>query len=292
MICDSISPEGIRLCTLQLRYPYIIHGELMTHRVFSRNASSTRAIPVRRMIQSVKDDPFIPLVWTKNEPGMQGRSFMSLDEVENASRIWMEAMENAVSSAYDMAAIGAHKQIANRLLLPFMHIDVVVTSTHWANWDALRIHEDAEPHIQILAKEIFAAREGSKPIPIRHGEWHLPYITYEDWNNPETHGHKDPEFLLKMSTARCAWVSYVDPLGKKATIGQEVDLHDRLVLMDPVHASPAEHQATPDVRWTGRMGTYGPDIVWQHPEEHGNFFGWRQYRKTLPNESVKDWFNA
>jgi hypothetical protein len=63
VIADSIADGCPRLITLQLRYPRFIHSEFMTHRAFSRNASSSRAIPVERLIQDVIDDPAMPVYW-------------------------------------------------------------------------------------------------------------------------------------------------------------------------------------------------------------------------------------
>lgn len=299
IIADSISPENIRLTTFQLKYPYIIHGELMTHRVFSRNASSTRAIPVKELIRRIEEDPFIPRHWGAAQKGMQADKECdaliqwgagdSLYSVTNEGA-WRLAMTEALRWAERFDHAGYHKQVANRLLMPFMHMDTVCTATDWNNFFHLRIHPDAEPHIQMLAKTMKQQLDLAKPVKMQPGDWHLPYIKEEDVLYVQLEGHKYTkddnwlELLTKMSVARCAWVSYSDPLGKKASLEQEVALHDKLVVSQPLHATPAEHQATPDTR----SAVYNKGAVWKwsNPQEHGNFRGWRQYRKMLPGECV------
>ena len=284
IIADSISPKGIRLMTMQLRYPKFIHGEFMTHRMFSRNASSSRAIPVERMIEDVMRDPAMPVFWGKNQAGMQARTELNQQERDEAIRLWLQARDNAINTADRMVSLGAHKQIVNRLIEPFMHINVVVTATEWANFYALRRHPDAQPEIKALADAMWEAQQASAPVPLEPGQWHLPYVDLVD-------EHEEPAFAsggnvltvaIKLSVARCARVSYLTHDGKQPNIEEDLKLYDRLVGSTPLHASPAEHQATPD-----EMPEY-PGGVWLNVREHGNLRGWRQYRKMLPNENVRD----
>jgi thymidylate synthase ThyX len=290
---------------MQLRYPRCIHAEVLTHRVFSRNSSSSRAIPVKRLIQDVIDDPFIPVHWGKNEPGMQAREEHDADigvylPIEAASfgysreKGWLVARDYAVEFAKAFAESGYHKQLVNRLLEPFAHINVVVTSTQWANFFSLRDHEDAEPHIALLAKAMKEARDASKPDMLKYNEWHLPYIMEEDreWvKNQEIKtisyphvGGMDDMMLIKMSVARCARVSYLTHDGIKPNIENDLKLYDRLVGSIPLHASPAEHQATPDM-----IALHSREFI--TPELHGNLIGWKQFRKLLPKECVHDNYN-
>jgi hypothetical protein len=294
IIADSISPEGIRLTTFQLKYPYIIHGEFLTHRMFSRNSSSTRAIPIKELIRRIKEDPFVPLHWGAAQKGMQADK--ECNEVVSCGvvgipkpreRAWEDAMWNAIQVAQDFDEAGYHKQVANRLLMPFMHMDTVCTATDWANFFHLRIHPDAEPHICMLAKTMKQQLDLGKPRPLQPGEWHLPYITADDWVEGVGMGVPTDDIqkvFIKQSVARCAWVSYVDPLGKKATVEQEIALHDKLVVSQPLHSTPAEHQATPDRKIST---SWEPcDAKWLNPWQHGNLRGFRQYRKMLPGEYV------
>ena len=277
ILADSISPAGIRLTTMELIYPRFIHSELMTHRVFSRNASSSRAIPTKRAIQMIRNNPSVPASWRMNQPGMQGYVVAPLAVALAAQDVWLRAMESAISYAEEMDALGIHKQVVNRLTEPFSHIKVVLTSVYWDNWDGLRNHHAADPTIEALAKAVHEARANSTPILLRPGGWHLPYITAEERTKYHT------GVLRKFSAARCARVSYNNHDGSKTDPEKDIALHDALLVEQPIHASPAEHQATPDELNTKFGGMGGR---WANPNLHGNLTGWVQYRKTLPNENL------
>lgn len=295
ILADSISPEGIRLITWQLRYWRPIHSELMTHRVFSRNAGSSRARPSSAIIQQVINDPWGPLHWGKNEPGMQANAELEGENLLNARMAWSSAALAAATEATTLVGAGAHKQIVNRLLEPFTYIDVVLSGTDFANWYALRDHKDAQPEIRELASLMKEVQAHSTPKLLQPGEWHLPYIEEADWQSAVdfmwmSSGIKRPnneqilDLLKKASAARCARVSYKLHDGSKTDFTKDLELFDRLLVSQPLHASPAEHQATPDTK-------IGPDMVeprprWEHGYQHGNFRGWRQFRKQLSNEFV------
>ena len=281
IIEDSISKAGKRITTFQLLYPRFIHAELMTHRVFSRNASSSRAIPVSKMIAMVREEPAMPIHWGKNQPGMQAKEELMLGDRYKAEVLWREAAQKAASVAERMMEMGLHKQVANRILEPFQHISVVLTSTEFDNWFELRAHPDAQPEIQALAIAMREAMEQSTPKELKHGEWHLPYVTQEERNDGFFKANEDNASLLRqVSAARCCRVSYLKHDGSVASISDDLDLCDKLVGSRPLHASPFEHQATPDVLVPGnRMQMAG----WKTPELHGNFSGWIQYRKQIEN---------
>lgn len=297
IICDSVNNNGNRLTTMQLRYPRWIHNEFMTHRVFSRNASSSRAIPVKKLIQDIIQDPVYPSFWGSNKPGMQaGEEIFEFIELADYTpsigyesdyayiyydlakfsreTAWDIARKKAIEFAEAFDKAGYHKQIVNRLLEPFSHINVVCTATEYENFFHLRRHPDAQPEIKILADAMWTAMQESTPKLLQFGEWHLPYVTNEERNitNLET--------LIKISVSRCARVSYLTHDGRVTTIDEDSKLYDRLVGNSPLHASPAEHQATPD-----RIISINP-LTWKNKEQHGNFVGYIQYRKTLPNEYV------
>lgn len=290
IIADSISPAGHRLTTFKLRYPKFIHGEFMTHRVISRNASSSRAIPISKMIQEVEDDAFraAPIYWGREQKGMQsGGELPDIDDYYSKSQaqyVWRQAALSAVMHAKEMAKIGVHKSIVNRILEPFSHINVVATATEWANFFGLRLREDAQPEMRELAIAMWEVRKANTPTLLQPCQWHLPFIT-KDEITTSSHASRSTDWLLiKVSVARCARVSYESfETGKRSTIKEDLKLYNRLVGAQPLHASPAEHQATPDTFIAGYNFGEG---CWDQPKEHGNFIGWRQYRKILPGEAV------
>lgn len=269
VLSSSHSVTGDVLHTLLLRYPRFIHSEFMTHRVFSRNAASSRAIPVQKMIDDIIKDPTKPLFWGMNEKGMQSFTEADLTTRHDASVIWERAMHDAIAHAKTMTARGLHKQIINRLLEPFMHITVLVSSTQWSNFLALRDHGAAEPHMQMLAKKVRVALEEADYQVLQPGQWHLPFVSRDQFLDLGL------DASIKLSTACCASTSYKTVEGFEMTIEKATELHDKLVGAVPLHASPAEHVAQADWFSSNR---------WHTSNLHGNFTGFNQYRKMLPGE--------
>lgn len=262
IIADSITEDGNRLTTMQLMYPRFIHAEFMTHRVFSRNASSSRAIPIAKMIESIRKDPAMPIHWGKNQPGMQANEEIGKYEKYVSVNIWRQAMDNACQHASTMEHMGVHKQIANRILEPFQHIHVVVTSTEWSNFFALRNHPNAQPEFQELAGQMHCLHLMSTPTPVAFGDWHLPYTQESD--GPL---HR----RIVKSSASCARASYTNHEGKETTDEEDSRLYLRLIMADPPHMSPVEHQA---------MAVPGNKF-------YANFRGWRQHRWELEHKGSK-----
>lgn len=259
VIEDSIYEGGQRLTTMQLKYQRFLHPEFMTHRVFSRNASSSRAIPVAKMLQQVYEDPAMPVEWGKNQPGMQARELLSAEDTESAKSSWLLAAKLAAGAAEALMETGVHKQITNRLLEPFQWIHVVVTATDWDNFFALRDHPDAQPEIRELARAMKAAMAASTPRVLGFGEWHLPYL-----DDAERLGLPIKD-QIACSVARCARVSYLRHNLTAPNLEDDKQLHDRLVLAVPPHMSPTEHQATPTL----------------DTSKQANLRGWMQYRRQV-----------
>lgn len=290
VIADSISPEGIRLTTFQVNCHRFILPEVNTHRMFSRNWASSRAIPTKKLIEMVGTNPAMPVHWGKNQPGMQAHEELADLPKFEARVLWREAAAEAAIYAQKLASLGAHKQLVNRVLEPYLWVRGVITATDSANFYALRRHEDAQPEIKALADAMWSVQQASNPILLQPGEWHVPYHEDGTWF-PD--GDRDGEVCdrfghtleeaLKNSVASCGRVSYLTHDGRQASMEENIALCDRLLKRNPLHASPAEHQATPDIRTTLQNDSY---YVWDHPQQHGNLKGWRQYRKTLANEYV------
>lgn len=264
VIAFSITEQGKRITTFQLRYPRFILSELNTHRLFSRNSMSSRAIPVRKMIAQVWSTPAAPIHWGANQPGMQANAELTGWRATAVRALWSTAAMLAASVAFAMDKCGAHKQVANRILEPFQWMRTIVTATEWDNFYELRNHPDAQPEFQHLAKLMNLAHNAATPKLLKAGEWHLPYVAeYEKELNAMS---DTPDDLRHVSAARCARVSYLTHDGQKPDIAVDLKLFIRLVGSRPLHASPLEHQCTP--------GT----------SDTGNLVGWTQYRKLWEKE--------
>lgn len=259
IIADSVSPVGKRITTFEIEYPRFIHSEFMTHRMLSKNAASSRAIPVSATIKQILDDPAMPVHWGKNQSGMAAKE--ELDELpkHQAKCVWLEARNSAIKHVQALIELGLHKQVANRILEPWVHIKVVVTATEWDNFFHLRNHPDAQPEIHALAEVMWDVYSTSTPAEIGYDGYHLPYVTAEDLAKYSL------EDCIKLSASLCAQVSYRK---SDESLEKALDIYDRLVTSTPVHASPFEHQATPSII---------PD------KASANFRGWYQYRQRLPH---------
>ncbi len=257
IILDSYTRAGDRLTTIEVTYPRFIHSEVLTHRAFSRNSSSSRAIPIERLIKRVIDDPVMPVWWGKNQSGMQAREELSTNDKREAEIQWLQARNEAVRRVRFLVKVGAHKQIVNRIIEPWMWITTIISATDYENFFNLRCHADAQPEIQKIAYMMRDLYRENTPALREAGEWHLPYITDEDRLK------YGPGDLLRLSVARCARVSYLTHDGEHDP-GKDLGLYQ--YLWDSGHWSPFEHQAMP-----GRSG-----------ERSGNFTGWAQHRHTSP----------
>lgn len=272
------------LWTFELTYPRYIHSEFMTHRMFSRNASSSRAIPVKRMIEQIENNPVIPPKVFMNQRGMVGET--EADEATTTAfhNLWLDAAHNACKIAKDMDRLGIHKQHINRILEPFQFIHVIVTATEWDNFFTLRLAPDAQPEMQDLAKAIYnemhkfkdqffgyitSGGDGSL-CSVLSGDSTLitvPYITMDDC---EILGD-DYDFLtiMKISAARCARVSYNNHDGSKPDIHKDLELFERLYKGG--HMSPLEHTCLRNI-----------DYV-----QSANLMGWESLRYLLENNKAE-----
>jgi hypothetical protein len=314
---------GKEIVTWELVYPRLIHSELMTHRLFSRNAASSRAIPVNKLLDMIRENPARPTRFGANQPGMQDKG------VDHDALVWIEvtksdgvvemiphthdqawdcASYDAIEWAAAFSKAGYHKQVCNRLTEPYQWMKTVLTATETDNWFWLRDHSEADPTIHELAIKMWDSLDNSTPVVLKAGDWHMPYYGEGFWKDSGYMGQnmeaifnkRDSTSTLKnaliISSSCCAQVSYrvLDDTLEKAQY-----VYDRLIDSEPVHASPFEHQATPmKPEYVGNMN---PSVnlsvfprSWEQGVTHvgrngafwsGNFNGWIQHRQLIPNNA-------
>jgi thymidylate synthase ThyX len=239
----------------------------MTHRVFSRNASSSRAIPVKRMIEQVDSNPVVPPKVYMNKAGMVGDVEAPLAVTADFYNLWLDAASNAVEIAKNMEKLGIHKQHINRILEPFQFIKVIVTATDWYNFFVLRLAPDAQPEMRELANTIYDEMNhyhnkavGVLELDKEHTVVSLPYITDEDVKEI---GKEEYHTLMKISAARCARVSYNNHDGSKPDIEKDLKLYGHLY--DSKHMSPMEHTCIRD----------------EDHRKNANLTGWKSLRYLI-----------
>ena len=255
VLLDSISPAGVRLTTLEVTFPRFVLSEFNTHRNFSRNSASSRAVPTSKLLEKVANEPVLPLEWGRNKAGMSADDVLTSEEEAQAKAIWLSARDAALDHARQLLELKVHKQELNRVLEPFLWHTVIVTSTEWDNFFTLRCAPTAQPEIREAAQRMRTALTASTPAPVGYGEWHLPLVQDDERTF-------DIETQKKISAARCARVSYLTHSGTRE-IEKDIELHDRL--KHDRHLSPFEHVATP-----------AHDAVF-----YANVRGWTQMRRDI-----------
>ncbi len=268
IIADSVNERGDRLTTFVLTYHRMIHSEFMTHRMLSKNSSSSRAIPVEKMIKLVEEQEVYPLHWGRNCKGMSAKEELEHGALLAAKHWWKSAREDAIVRAKAGIEIGLHKQVINRILEPYSSITVICSGTEYQNFFNQRCHPDAQPEIQALANAMKAAYDASEPNYLEASEWHTPFLFLPDYTD-FTDGSLDYPMseLIKIATGRCARVSYLNHVGVRS-IEDDIKLHDRLLSSKPAHLSPFEHVA----------------IALPNSDRKANFTGFQSYRNILEGE--------
>ena len=319
VICDSISEQGVRLTTFEIEYPRIVMSEFNTMRAISKNSSSSRAIPVSKMLEHTKNINLKPIYFGSKKSGMQAGDELQGDVLEKVKLLWEEALDYASYYSETLDRLGVAKEVTNRLVEPFQLVKVVCTATDWDNFFNLRLHPDSDPNICMLAYKMYQAMQESKPVELKVGEWHLPFVEryytpvcYSDVGGYEYEtgyrvfyydkevNHTCEQVLtleqaIKLSAASCASVSYRT---EGMTLEKADKIFDMLIKAEVIHASPFEHLATPIGKCRDGLGIERVNCLdvntWQDGVTHmrkdgklcsGNLTGWISYRHTLPNNT-------
>lgn len=305
VICDSVSSFGVRLTTIEATFPRFILAEVNTTRQLTKSSASSRAIPVEKRIRMLEEDMFVPEAFSKNQKGMQAAENISDEDSARAREIWVRAANHAALCAKELAAIGVHKQHANRLLEPYVWHTALITGTEWSNHEALRCSPNAQPEYRMFAEMMRDAKAASSPRRLRDDEWHLPYI------QPDELLVYPMIDLVRASCARAARVSYLTQAGIRS-IDEDFGLYGKLASLG--HMAPLEHAARPmtPAEWEAaeeweftveidgkirivhtrdaalflrEMTRIGAKVTDERVTHFcGNFNGWVQHRKELPHE--------
>ena len=324
VICDSISEQGVRLTTFEIEYPRIVMSEFNTMRAISKNSSSSRAIPVSKMLEHTKNINLKPVYFGSKKSGMQAGDELVGEDLQYAKSTWESALHSMVHSAKILDECGVAKEVCNRLVEPFQLVKVVCTATDWDNFFNLRLHPDADPNICMLAYKMYKAMEDSKPKVLKSGEYHLPYVNtyrvksgrgvgkleyYTGVVSTPDYSVISLEDAIKLSAASCASVSYRT---EGMTLEKADKIFDMLIKAEVIHSSPFEHLATPvkkhlcifkdndyvfadsevdldlSVNLTYNNRTWEEGITHMNKQGElcsGNLRGFIQYRHLLPNNT-------
>jgi thymidylate synthase ThyX len=312
VVCDSVCTNGVRITTLEVEYPRFIHSELMTHRMISKNCSSSRAIPINKMVDQILNNMAVPEYFGANKSGMQAVEEVQFPDL--ARKMWIASGRQAVEDSLTLAKdFNIHKQISNRITEPFQMMKVLLTATEWDNFFNLRIEKDAQPEIVLLAYKIYTAMQDSNPVEIQSGEWHLPYIERGFDSKGEIHYYLstgeevDLETAKKISASCSAQTSYRK---NDESVDKAIKIFDMLINAEVKHSSPFEHLATPrqaeqviensDFDTVGHINFVKEPDTWEfgltHSDRYGNLWsgnlkGWVSYRHKFVKDNTCNSFN-
>lgn len=302
IVADSISSvNGKRITTFEVEFPRLILAEWNTHRLFSRNAASTRAIPILKQLAIIAESPAMPVFYGKNQSGMVANEEVDDATKEQCKSVIKEMLSAVTEGVTKLNELGLHKQHSGRYLEPWMHVKGVVTSTEWDNFFWLRKHPDSQPEIRLLAEKMWEALKASEPQTLLPGMWHLPYVDTVLENDESGSLSRQIYFCqhegemvetclenaLAISSSCCAQVSYrkLDDSLEKAK-----SIFEKLIESKPCHASPTEHQATP-MKYTSFSDI---ENGWEEGVTHmdkqgyywsGNLRSWVQHRQLLEDHT-------
>ena len=325
VIADSINETGQRLTTFELEFPRLILSECNTHGAIEKNTSSSRAIPVSKMLDHILEQNLKPIYFGSKKSGMQAGNELTDEELDFVKCVWGSSLESAVEYAEMLDKAGVAKEVTNRITEPYQLIKAVWSATDWENWFNLRLEKDADPNICMLAYKMYEAMSKSVPVLLKKGEYHLPYVGkydipvaysdlggyeyetgynvfYYDKERYHTIEHcLTLEEAIKYSVASCAQVSY---RSEGMTLDKAEKIWNMLVKSEVVHASPLTHVATPiskeieiensDYQTIGFINRIGNPSTWEEGVTHmrrdgtlcsGRFAGFIQQRHLIENNT-------
>ena len=208
IVADSLSPQGDRLTSVLVTFPRIILSEINTHRMLSKNTSSSRAIPFNKMVEAIENNPFIPIAWQRSHSGMQGTEYITdLSEIQGKRLMWLAGRDRAIQTAKNLHEADVTKQLANRLLEPFMWTTMLITGpkSGWDNFFNLRCpqyyfepedksYKSKKEWIDVWNATFETGIDVSRPAKV------------EDWNNlfwlAQNKGQAE---IHMMALAECVW---------------------------------------------------------------------------------------
>lgn len=262
ILADSINSVGKRITTMQVDYALSVHAEHLRHRAYSFSVASARAIPTAKIITKLENDPFLPVFWGENQPGMVAEREVGSEAIASAQELILKHRDNTIELMRKLSGLGIHKQTVNRYAAPFQYVTVIVTGTDWQNFWDLRCHKDAQPEIRKIAEMMNALYVSSAPTELPAGAWHIPMA--EDRLELLAQGY-EINHVCRIAAARIARISYETHDGKR-------DPSADLVLCDKLesskHWSPLEHVA----------------VSMDDASYHRNFCGWRQLRAIVDGQ--------
>ena len=277
IVQDSSLPTGERLLTFSVMYGRLIHSELLRHRAASHSVKSSRAIPTHKYRAEVMENIYVPVKFGTKKRGMQAGEPTFLTKFYG-EKIWKLSSKFACFFHWMMEKFGIHKEVANRVLEPYVWVEETITVEADALKEIanLRIHDDAQEDVRRIVEEMVYEMDRSTPVELNQEQWHVPYVVRRQVENEmiytDNNGNKlTLDQAIVCSAARCARSSYANHDNSMSSYDKDIGLAKQLIGSEPMHLSPFEHQARPFIDDTEKS---------QYGSNFRNFF---QQRKAIEN---------
>jgi len=277
IVQDSSLPTGERLLTFSVMYGRLIHSELLRHRAASHSVKSSRAIPTHKYRAEVMENIYVPVKFGTKKKGMQAGEPTFLTKFYG-EKIWKLSSKFACFFHWMMEKFGIHKEVANRVLEPYVWVEETITVEADALKEIanLRVHDDAQEDVRRIVEEMVYEMDKSTPVELNQGQWHVPYVVRRQVENEmiytDNTGNKlTLDQAIVCAAARCARSSYANHDNSMSSYDKDIGLAKQLVGSEPMHLSPFEHQARPFTDDTEKS---------QYSSNFRNFF---QQRKAIEN---------
>ena len=307
MIADSISPQGHRLSTMEVVIPRFILSEFNTHRVFSRNSASSRAIRVAVSIGRVLFDPYVPKRFGLNQGGMQSSNYVNEGEQGylEAKQAWLWSRDAAVISALSMLV--GHKAVED-IRNDFQRFGVLDPDK------ALEVAEDYDRRFkakELTESDLNIHKQFVNRL-LENWAWQTILVTATEWGNffaLRTHQDAQDQIAIPARLMQEAYESSNPTLLKQGQwhlplvrpeemdeAKQDTEKWKKVSTGRSARVSYLTHDGKrdpeADVRLFNRLQSGGHLSPFEHPatpsgddEFYGNLRGWKSYRKFFDNES-------
>lgn len=181
ILADSISEAGDRLTTMEVTFPRLVLAEFNTHRVFSRNSASSRAIPVAKQLRRVLDDPFVPEKFGRNQAGMQSFAWLDGLKHDEALRIWLRNRDRAATGTFELL-LG--ERLSGEVFgydfeREFASIDMLNAGFD----EAIRLLDPKHRAEDLADTEILDVHKQITNRGLETYMWHTVIVTATEWSN-------------------------------------------------------------------------------------------------------------
>jgi thymidylate synthase ThyX len=241
------------LVSIEYVVPLYIHTEILTHRRFSRNASSARAMSTTRYAGL---GYYMPPQFYQSQKGMEA-SAQPIKHQWLARMVWSAAIQGTELAARVLERLKVAKEQRNRLIAPAKMVKGIITGTEsaWQSFFHLRNNKNADTAMQVFAREAYHA------------------IINTRWSYDTIHAPYDIDPLV--NAARAALVSYA-----KIESIDDYKLANRL--LKDGHMSPFEHYAV----W--RLQPTLSNLTCSSNDVHFDYVthGWEHHRATLEKNNL------